>query len=173
MKDNSLVALDHERIGARVTLERRAFLSKDELGGQTLSDEHFGTRFEDGEPRLPVLLLSSISIPNKKLVFLDGTSMTVGKGPLREQIAKILDNSVQVPASAAPVTNYDDVSFLDRLMFFGNSKAGPIPTENMKARVGLVDKKEVYTLRGDRCGKDACYNRTEGYTYTINKKKRR
>ena len=171
-KVTCLKDIDAEVETNKKELENRSRTAFSNTSGETKpDDERACTRIIDGEPTIPVLLLKGIDTSRFEITTLDGIIHTIKQNEFEKNLlAIILGNTIKVKTSKAPETNYNDVSFLKKYMFFGKENLGTVNKDSMKARVGILSGKDVLTIHGDPVGNNTEYTSNIGYSYDRQKK---
>ena len=158
-----LVALKSLRDAKKVTQENKAYQSLDTASVvRTEDSELAGTRLEEGEPSVSVLLVKSFDPVDKVRETIQGETL-YPTSRKREGASIVLRASVSVAESKAPPNTLDELAFLKPYAYTGRRKADG--TEVVAMRVGIVKNGRVLDVRGQQLKLETFYSSQMGYTF--------
>lgn len=164
MKNEALLSrLKGLRDGRRLTLENKAYQSLDTASVVRTEDSDLvGTRLEDGEPSVTVLLVKSFDPVGKVLETVQGETLSATMR-VREGASVVLRSSVSVASSKAPPNTLDELAFLKPFAYTGRRKDDG--TEVVALRIGVVVKGKVLDILGRPLKEETFYSSQTGYTF--------
>lgn len=164
MKDLTLLrGLKAARDSRKTLMENKAHQSLDTSAiVQTEDSELAGTRLEDGEPSVSVLLVESFDPDGRMLVTICGEELSATTR-VSDGAAIVLRASVLVSDSKAPTNTLDELAFLKPYVYTGRRKEDG--TEVVAMRVGIVKGGKVLDVRGRQLKLETSYSSQTGYTF--------
>ena len=164
MKNIALLAgLKGLRDAKKITQENKAYQSLDTASVvRTEDSELAGTRLEDGEPSVTVLLVKSFDPVGKVLETIHGQTLSATMR-VKEGASVVLRASVSVADSKAPTNTLDELAFLKPFAYTGRRREDG--TEVVAMRVGIVKGGKVLDVRGRQLKLETSYSSQTGYTF--------
>ncbi len=172
------VYADREETGAAAELKQEVQRKKEKLeklalsakaeAGYTLDDEHFGTRYNENDTQVQVLLLKKEQHGGKGMIYpVCGEPIKLcGASASREErlavTRQLLGRMIKVRESIAPAGDAVSVSFLQEYLWIGDENTHPVRVAYVDATGELLDC-SCMPLENEKSTGKLYYNEKIGY----------